>query len=125
MAIESQIGGSGSLFVGEDKTLRFGPLASASDPTVGVDMNGWTLIFDVRKKDNSADPAILSKTLTVSGVFNISQALNQQIASVTLTDTELNLFKASTYRWSWKRMDDGSETVLGWGTFAPQKATAP
>ncbi|CAB4190392.1 hypothetical protein UFOVP1196_55 [uncultured Caudovirales phage] len=33
--------------------------------------------------------------------------------------------KARTYRHSWKRMDDGSETVLAYGNFVPQKATAP
>lgn len=125
MAIESQIGGEGTLFVGEDKIIEFGPLADMDDSAVGIDMTGWTLIFDVRKNDNSADPAILSKSLTVSGVFNATQASNQQIASTPVSDDELNLFKAQDYRWSWKRMDPGNETVLGWGTFAPQKATAP
>jgi len=126
MAVESKIGGSGVLFVGEDKTLRFGPLYLASDPTVGVDMTGWTMVFDVRNKDTSADPAIISiSPLSLSGVFNVLQSSNQQRATVSLTDDLLNLFKAKQYRWSWKRTDGGSETVLGWGEFAPQKATAP
>ena len=42
-----------------------------------------------------------------------------------MTDTDMNLFKEKAYRQSWKRMDDGSETVLAWGPFTPQKATAP
>lgn len=126
MAVESTIGGSGSLFVGEDKKLRFGPLFSASDPTVGVDMTGWSMVFDVRKKDSSADPAILTRTdFTLAGAFNVLQASNLQYAELTITDDELNLFAAKQYRWSWKRMDAGGETVLGWGGFAPQKATAP
>jgi hypothetical protein len=124
MASESTIGGSGTLFVGEDKTIRFA-LPSADDPLVGIDMTGWTMLLDIRLKDNSAEPAILSKTPTLTGVFNPVQALNTQRAVVTLTDTEMNLFKAKTYRWSWKRMDDGNETVLGYGNFTPQKATAP
>jgi hypothetical protein len=125
MAVETTIGGSGVLFVGEDKTLRLGPLYSALDSAVGVDMTGWVMVFDVRLKDTSADPAILSVTPTVSGTFNSVQASNAQYAMVTLTDDQLNLFKAKNYRWSWKRIDNGNETVLGWGTFAPQKATAP
>lgn len=126
MAIESTIGGSGSLFVGEDKKLRFGPLASASDATVGVDMTGWTMVLDIRLKDNSPDPAILSVPLTtLEGAFNATQSLNQQRAIAVLTDDQLNLFRAKDYRWSWKRMDADSETVLGYGNFAPEKATAP
>lgn len=126
MATVSTIGGDNSLFVGEDKTLRFGPLASASDATVGVDMTGWAMVFDVRKSDTAADPAILSITsFALTGVFNATQASNTQRATIALTDTQMNLFKEKTYRWSWKRTDDGNETVLGRGDFKPQKATAP
>jgi hypothetical protein len=128
MAVETTIGGSGSLFVGEDKILRFECALAENgtiSATVAVDMAAWTMRFDVRKKDNSSDPAILALTPTVSGVFNVDRTANTQRAQVTLTDTQLNEFKAKNYRWSWKRMDDGNETVLGWGTFAPQKATAP
>lgn len=125
MAVESTIGGSGTLFVGEDKVLYFGPLYLASDPTVGVDMTGWTMVFDVRKKDNSPDAIVSISPLALTGVFNVDQSLNTQQAIATLTDDQLNLFQAKGYRWSWKRMDAGAETVLGWGGFAPQKATAP
>ncbi len=125
MAEEVTIGGGGSLFVGEDKTIRL-ELFLKSDPTVAVDMTGWTLLFDVRAKDTSSDPAILSVTpLTLSGAFNVARSSNLQRALVPLTDTQLNLFKAKNYRWSWKRMDPSSETVLARGDFAPEKATAP
>jgi hypothetical protein len=124
VAVESTIGGSGLLFVGEDKILRF-ELYDPDDDTASIDMTGWTLLFDVRLKDNSADPAILSKTPSLTGVFNAVRTSNTQRAIVTLTDDDMNLFKEKTYRWSWKRMDAGSETVLGWGDFTPQKATAP
>ncbi len=126
MAVDSTIGGGGALFVGEDKLLRFGPLYLALTPTVGVDMTGWAMVFDVRTKDTSADPAILSRTdFSLVGVFNVLQSSNTQYAQLSITDDELNLFRAKQYRWSWKRMDAGSETVLGYGSFAPQKATAP
>jgi hypothetical protein len=128
MAEEVTIGGSGSLFVGEDKVLRFElptPAVGGVASVVAVDMTGWAMVFDVRKGDASADPAILSVVPTLTGTFNSVRATNTQRAIVTLTDDQMNLFRAKNYRWSWKRMDSGSETVLGWGTFAPQKATAP
>lgn len=124
MATETTIGGSGALFVGEDKILSF-ELVSGQDSTVSVDMTGWTTVFDVRKKDASVDPAILSLTPVIAGLFNVDRTQNAQRATVTITDDEMNLFRAKDYRWSWKRLDAGSETVLAWGTFAPQKATAP
>jgi len=124
MATTVTIGGNGTLFVGEDKTFRL-ELYDAADPTVAVDMTGMVLVFDVRLKDNSADPAILSKTPTLIGVFNAIRATNTQRAQVVVTDTEMNLFKAKTYRHSWKRMDDGVETVFSRGDFTPEKATAP
>lgn len=116
MATTVAIGGSGTLFVGEDKTLYF---------TLDEDMTGWGMLFDVRAKDNSPDPAILSKVPTVIGVWNATESLNTQKARVILTDDDLNLVKAKTYRWSWKRMDGDVETVLSRGPFAPEKATAP
>ena len=71
------------------------------------------------------DPAILTKVPTITGVYDAVRATNTQRAVVVVTDTEMNLFKAKTYRYSWKRTDDGSETVLARGPFAPEKATAP
>ena len=127
MATTETIGGSGTLFVGEDKIFE---LELVNDPDLGdaatpIDMTGWALLFDVRLKDTSVDPAILSKTPAVIGVYNATRALNTQRARTSVTDTEMNLFKQKTYRHSWKRMDDGVETVLSRGDFTPEKATAP
>ncbi len=122
MALDATMGGDGSLFVGEDKTFKLEVIDLTSLP---VNITGWVLRFDVRKKDSSADPPILSFTPNITGTFNASRELNTQRAVVVVTDTDMNKFKAGTYRHSWKRMDDGSETVLAWGDFIPQKATAP
>jgi len=121
VAKESTIGGEGTLFVGEDKTLRFECVDQNDNPK---DIAGWTLLFDVRLKDTSTT-AILSLTPTVTGVFNSVRASNTQRALLSVTDDQMNLFQAKNYRWSVKRMDASVETVLGWGYFAPQKATAP
>jgi hypothetical protein len=122
MATDVAIGGNGTLFIGEDKILRLELLDAASLP---VDMTGWSIVFDVRSKDTSVDPALLSKTPTITGVYNAARATNTQRAEVTLSDDDMNLFKAKIHRYSWKRLTANNETVLVRGNFAPEKATAP
>ncbi len=134
-AVTYTIGGNGLLFVGEDKIFRIEILGieldengipiEPSSTSVPVDISGWDIRFDVRKTDKTPDPAIFSKTAAVTGVYGVTRALNTQRAVVSLTDTELNTVTARTYRHSWKRMDDGVETVLSRGDFIVEKATAP
>ena|SRR5690348_2603568 len=127
MATTQTIGGSGTLFVGEDKTFELEVVddPDAADP-VPVDISGWDILFDVRIKDKSTT-AILAKTAAIVGTYSSTRSLNTQRAKVSVTDTEMDLFKqrAVPYRHSWKRMDDGFETVIARGNFAPEKATAP
>jgi hypothetical protein len=122
MAVNSDIGGNGTLFIGEDKVFKLELLDANNVP---VDMTGMALLFDIRLKDTSSDPAIVSKTPALIGVYNVVRAVNTQRAQAVLSDTDMNLFRAKAYRHSWKRMDDGVETVLAYGFFTPQKATAP
>ena len=126
MATERTLGGNGQLFIGEDKTLRFELVGDGSvDPLgVPVDAHAWTIRFDVRKTD-AARTFVLDKLATVVGTFNVDRALNTQRAVVQLDDTDTNKFKPRVYRYSLKRMDEGIETVLFFGDFAPQKASAP
>jgi len=121
MATNVSIGGSGALFVGEDKTFILEVLDTAGIP---VDMSTWSVSFVVRKQDNSPDPAIFDKSASITGVYNAVRATNTQRAVATLTDTELDTVSAKSYRHSWKRMDANAETVLAYGDFIPQKATA-
>lgn len=126
MATTKTMGGSGTLFVGEDKIFELEliddeALGTAATP---VDMTGWDILFDVRSRDNSST-TILAKAASVIGVYSAVRATNTQRARVAVTDTEMNLFKQKIYRQSWKRMDDGVETVLSRGPFTPEKATAP
>lgn len=131
MAIKVSIGGNGTLFIGEDKTFRFEILQQRDDglphdaTSVPEDVSGMSLLMDVRSTTTSPDPAILSKTATITGVYNAVRASNTQRAVVVVTDTEMNLFRARSYQYSVKRMDDGSETVYAYGDFVPEKATAP
>jgi hypothetical protein len=121
MALAANIGGNGTLFIGEDKTFTL-ELINASN--VPVDMTPMTIVFVVSLKDNSTTQ-IFNKPASLTGVYNIVRAVNTQRAVVTLSDVEMNTLKARTYRHSWKAMNALAETVLAWGNFAPQKATAP
>jgi hypothetical protein len=122
MGVETQIGGDGLLFVGEDKVFICGPITDKSGALVNI--SGWTILFVVRKKDATPDPAMISQTASVTGSFNTDPLLNTQVASVTVADTDMDLFKAGTYRYSWKRMDAGAEVILAYGDFVVQRATA-
>lgn len=129
MATDVTIGGDGELFADEDKTFRLELLDEDGNP---VDATGKTFVFDVRAKDNSPDPALLSKTPTITGTFNADRDLNTQRVVVTVTDDEMHQFKGSnlptgakTYRHSWKVTNAGGETVVCRGDFSPEKATAP
>ena len=122
MGVAGTIGGEGALFVGEDKVLICGPVTD-KDGTL-VNIAGWSILFVVRKKDATADPALLSLSATVTGFFSLDPLLNTQVASVTVDDVDMDQFKAGTYRFSWKRMDAGFETILSYGDFVVEKATA-
>jgi len=121
MALEANFGGDGSIFVGEDKTIRLEVLDINSIP---IDITTWVIRWVLRKNDNTADPPIFDKLASAVGVYNMVRAVNTQRAQVQLTDDELNTISAKTYRHSWKREDEGSETILSYGNAIIQLATA-
>jgi len=130
MAAKIQLGGSGSLFVGEDKILRLELLTPATHPTtpnIPVDMAGWEIKLVIAPNDKSPEADFLvDLTATVTGVYDADRTVNTQRAVATLTDDLTNLFTAKTkaphFRYAWKRMDAGSETVLAYGDAVFEKA---
>ncbi len=133
MSIAAQIGGSGTLFVGEDKVVELELLTPTSmvngvplfdANSVPIDMTGWAVQFIVRLRDNAPDPPIFSKAAAVVGVYNAVRATNTQRATVQLNAVaDMETVKAKTYRQSWKRLDAGNETVLENGPFVVEVAT--
>jgi hypothetical protein len=79
-----------------------------------LDMSGWTIHFVA---------AGLTKTATVSGTFNSDPAINTQVATVTLTAAETVDLQATTYPYSWKRVDSGYNDVLVYGSWPVQQTT--
>jgi hypothetical protein len=122
VAFEVNIGGNGSLFVGEDKLLRMEVVDDSGKP---VNMAGVTILLDIRKTDDATEPAIVSKVGSVTGAFDPVRGSNAQRVLFLLTDDDMNLFYARNYRHSVKSMDTDFETLLAYGYFTPQKATAP
>lgn len=152
MATAVTMGGDGTLFIGEDKTFRLfvydrvvvnvDGYSSANLPlgvdglpvvpkdengvaAVPINMSGWTVKFVVRKTVDSSG-VLVEKTPTITGVYNTDPSVNTQRAEVACTDTELGLTvftRAMEAQQSWKRLDDGSETVLAYKKFAIERAT--
>lgn len=122
-AVEVNYGNDGRLFVGEDKTLRCPQVLRANGTAENI--ASWPIRFVVRLHDDSPGPPIFDKQALIGGVYAPDPTLNQQRAVVVFTDDELNSIRAGRYRHSWKWMEPGLKTVLAYGDFTPQKATAP
>lgn len=131
MATESNIDKDDNVFIGEDKTLSFTVLDADGVP---MDISGWALAFIVRSKDTSTGTPVLTKTtssgITITGTYNATPASNTQRAVVSLVDTDTAendgtvIIKPAKYRYSLKRTDSGSETILAFGNFVLREATA-
>ena len=118
MATEVAIGGAGALFAGEDKTLSLHVLDTSGVP---VDIAGWGIAFVVKVNVDAA--AALTKTATITGTYDADHDVNTQRAVVTLSDTDTDALSGPRqYRHSWKRTDNGFETVLAYGKFVVEQA---
>ena len=119
MANRVMIGGGGALFVGEDKTISVEVLDADDIP---VNITGWGVALSVKSEEADA-VAVLSATASITGTYNATRAVNTQRAAFTLTDTQTAAVVAGLYRYSVKRTDDGSETIVAFGPFEVELAT--
>lgn len=120
MALTQAVGGSGALFVGEDKTFTFECIDTNGNP---VNIAGWNMLFTIRRADKTPDPPIFQIVPIVQGTFNAVRASNTQRGVAVLTAAQMATLQARTYRQSWKRMDASVETVLERGDFIVEIAT--
>lgn len=123
-----------TFFKGEDKKIRFklrkpSTWVDAVDGEYSVpDMSLWSIYFVARKKDTSNDAIIERAIDGIEGTHNADPNLNAQYAYILLDSDETDLFspnsKGDPFRYSFKRMDDGSETILVYGDLQVLVATA-
>lgn len=137
MALEVHITAANHFFSGEDKQIRLVIYTDDSKQEI-LDTSTWALLWQMRKKDASPDPALISKStdesppgITHEGTFNPDPLVNTQEVVIHLYDTDtyddgvspLLWIKKRKYRHALKRMDDGSETVLAFGNCQLLQAT--
>lgn len=107
------------LFLGEDHQFVFTILNDAE--TAVVDISGWNISWMVKRRKTDLDAAaLLTKTvgagIVISGIFNAAPAVNTQVATVTVADTDTTSITEGLVYYELKRTDNNSETVLAYGT---------
>jgi hypothetical protein len=112
-----------SYWLGSDKSWDF-TVYTTDQKTVVRNVTGYTTSFKVKRNVEDADAAaLITAAGVVSGTFNASPALNTQIVTVTLadTDTDTEIEPGLAY-WELKRTNDGSEAPLAYGTIELRRA---
>jgi hypothetical protein len=109
------------LFVDADGSVIYSDVSSPL-----VDMTGWTVVLDIRKKDTSGT-AKLTSTGVVSGAYSLVAGSNTQIVTFTLTSTDLaaSVFPGDDWsgRYSIKRTDVGFKQPLRFGDVTITRVT--
>jgi hypothetical protein len=130
MAVELNLGASATdrVFIDTDWTKDFMVADIDTDSTGATAKNitGWAITFDIRRSDASSS-VLLTKTASITGTFNSVLATSTQVARITVADTDVTtaIFGANggTFRYSLKRTDAGTETVLAYGNILIKRAT--
>jgi len=100
------------MFRGADKVLSV-TVDNGADPPVAVDISTWTLAFTVRLTAQSTAEALIEKTST-SGI-TLSDPTHG-VFQVALADTDTAGLAPGKYAYDCKRMSEGAEDVLVYGT---------
>jgi hypothetical protein len=106
------------LFLGEDHQFVFTILNATQ--TACVDLTGWTLMWMAKRYTSDADgAALVTKTMSsgiaIAGTFNASIALNAQVATVSVLDTDTLALVEALVHHELRRTDANYETVLSYG----------
>lgn len=101
-----------------DQAFTFTVLNEAE--TTAIDVSGWATSFMVKRNKEDADvAALLTKTDgVISGTFNASPAVNTQIVTVTVADTDVlsTAIAEGLAFYEFERTGAGVETALAEGT---------
>ena len=139
MALETNFDETDHLFVGSDVPVIIGGglnadgfsyhiLAEPGGPSAAVvNVAGFAMEFAIRVTLGAASPVFTLTTgggeITITGVYNASQASNTQAVRCFISDSNsLLLVPPGTYYWALKRTDADLETVIAFGTMIWQYA---
>jgi hypothetical protein len=104
-----------TLWQGTDQQFVF-TIKNAAE-TACVNITGWTLSFMAKVRSSDADvAAVITETATISGTFNSDPAVNTQVATITIEDSDTTGVTPRLYQWELKRTDAGAETIEAYGT---------
>lgn len=107
------------LELGKDHAFAFTILND--DETQAVDITTWQLSYMVKRRMSDADAAaLITKTtvagITVDGDFNVSPAVNTQVATVSIADSDTAGLTPGLAFYELERSDSNAETPLAFGT---------
>jgi hypothetical protein len=133
MALEFNITAADKFFLGEDKVVDISVVGA--DNVTPYDVSLVSLEWNLRKTDGGPDPAIMTKTPTIVGVYNADPLINTQRVRVTFASDDTDPLVTVTknppyklkanvaYRHSLKRKDVGHEAIVSYGSFTFLQAT--
>jgi peptidoglycan/xylan/chitin deacetylase (PgdA/CDA1 family) len=119
MAREANITKDHDFFTGTDYTIKF-PVTQA-DGVTPEDVSSWALSWVLKKRKTDADADAKVSRVTGGGGIVISGEDND-VVEVLVSDSHTFDLPAGSYYHELKRTDEGSETVLAYGSVALQKS---
>ena len=114
MAVKAPITVDAGWFTNEDKQFVFS--ITQPDGVAAQDVTGWNLSWLLKAHKNDADTAAKITKTTLSGIA-LTTPLSG-VVTVTISDTDTLALAPGNYYHELKRTDDGSETVLSYGSAA-------
>jgi hypothetical protein len=144
MAYNRDITTDDRVFYDTDQTISYTvyqgePTAAqiAANTAVPQNVAGWSMAWVLRKAGSTV-AAVIEKTtggggITITGTYNVDPTVNTQRVLVLIEDTDTYgpeeepvqiVNPNSDYEYALKRTDDGSETILAYGTFALLRSAA-
>lgn len=107
------------LELGKDHAFAFTILSD--DEKTAVDITTWQLSYMVKRRLSDADVnALITKTTTagiiIEGAFNASPAVNTQVATVVIADSDTAALTPGLAFYELERSDSNAATPLAYGT---------
>lgn len=120
MAIESPVVLSTLAFTGEDKGYGF-TIFEEGSTTERQDMTGWSLSWMVKRHKRDLDVQALITKTTADGITLTNAAEGECLVALSKADIQ-QIKGGQPYYHELKRIDDGFEAVLSFGSYMLNQA---